>query len=188
MDAPTDIELLTAIRHQDVAALGSLYDRHGQHAFNLAVRILGDRQLAEEVVQDAFFNVWRQASQFDVKRGNVRAWFLTSVRNRAVDVVRHRAGRTGLDIHLEAAEYLLAGDDLWQQVANNLDHDLLRGAMAELSPQQREALELAYFQGMTQTEIAQATGAPLGTVKGRLRLALDRMRSILEAKGVRAPR
>ena len=188
MDEPTDIELLTAIRHQDVAALGSLYDRHGQHAFNLAVRISGDRQLAEEVVQDAFFNLWRQASQFDVNRGNFRAWFLTSVRNRAVDVVRQRAGRTGLDIHLEAAEYSLVGDDLWQQVANNLDRDLLRTAMAELSDPQREALELAYFQGMTQTEISQATGAPLGTVKGRLRLALERMRAILESRGVRAAR
>ena len=185
VEEPTDIELLSAVGRRDVAALGALYDRHGQLAFNLAGRVTADRQLAEEAVQDAFFNLWRQTSQFDSARGSVRGWLLASVRNRAVDLVRQRAGRTKLDVDLDAIEYTLAADNLWDEVSTHLDRDLLRDAMAELGEEQRQALDLAYFAGMSQSEIARATGAPLGTVKSRLRLALERMRTILESKGVR---
>ena len=187
MEELTDIELLSAVAGRDVAALGALYDRHGQLAFNLALRVTADRQLAEEAVQDAFFNVWRQASQFDSARGSARGWLFASVRNRAVDLVRQRTGRTRLDVDLVAVEHTLAADNLWDEVATHLDRDLLRNAMAELAEEQRQALDLAYFAGMSQSEIAEATGAPLGTVKSRLRLALTRMRTILESKGVRTP-
>jgi RNA polymerase sigma-70 factor (ECF subfamily) len=181
----TDQQLLEAMGRRDVGALEKLYDRYGSFAYGLAVRVIGDRQLAEDVIQEVFFNLWRQAGTFDNARGSVRNWLLTSVHHRAIDFVRQRNGKTRRDVELTEAEYRLNSPEPWAEVANSTDRDMLKKGIVALPAEQRRTLEMAYFQGMTHAEIAEATGVPLGTVKGRLRLALEKMRAYLESKGVR---
>ncbi|MBI3954182.1 MAG: sigma-70 family RNA polymerase sigma factor [Chloroflexi bacterium] len=181
----TDQELIAALQRQEVQALEELYDRFGGLAYSLAFKVLGDGSLAEDVVQEVFFNLWRQAQSFDGSRGSVRAWLLASSRHRSIDFLRRRQAKAERDVELSASEFRLNTDDLWSQVANHLDHGLLRQALAQLPESQRQALELAYFGGLTQAEIADATDVPLGTVKGRLRLALEKMKDLLESQGIR---
>ncbi|HET9017141.1 MAG TPA: sigma-70 family RNA polymerase sigma factor [Thermomicrobiaceae bacterium] len=183
-----DDELVRAIAGRDADAMVALYDRYGRLAFALAYRILADGSAAEEVVQDAFLRVWRQAAGFDPGRGTLRSWLLTIVHHRAIDVLRRRAGRGAGDVELEAVEYGLAGPDVWGEVAAKLQREQVRAAVAALPPEQRLAVELAYFEGLTHVEIAERTGAPLGTVKGRLRLGLKKLQETLGAGEVNGTR
>ena len=174
---PDDAELLRAAARRDPAALMALYDRYGRLAFGLAYRVLGDAGIAEEAVQDAFMLVWRRADTFDPGRGSgVRAWLLTIVHHKAIDLRRRHARATTMDdIADVAADAALTASDAWSAVGERLERDRVRAAVAALPPEQRRAIELAYFDGLTHREIAERLGAPLGTVKGRMRLGLRKL-------------
>lgn len=179
---PADVEdlaLIGGIAANDLAAFASLYERYGAAAFGLALRITRDRSLAEDVVQEAFLGVWRGAARYDARRGRARTWILTIVHHRAIDVIRRRRPVSALPTTGWASPASLVSPDLWSEVAGRLDRDTITAALATLGAAQREAIELAYFSGLTQAEIARQTGAPLGTVKSRVRLGLLALRDAI---------
>jgi RNA polymerase sigma-70 factor (ECF subfamily) len=176
----SDEALLAQLQGRDEAALGVLYDRHGRLAFSLAYRIVGDPETAEEVVQEAFLTVWRRAETYRPERGAVRSWLLTVVRNRAIDAVRGRAATTPT-VPVDDLP-LVALDSPEAEAIRAVEGRVVREALAELPPEQREVVELAYFGGLSYPEVAERTGVPLGTVKSRMRLALERLRALLAAR------
>ena len=141
-------------------------------------RLLSDRSLAEDVVQEVFLTVWRQADSFREQRGAVRPWLLTVVHHRAIDALRKR--RPGANESLDLARHDLPTPDAWADVYAHLSQQQIREALLQLPPDQREAIELAYFSGLTQQEIAQRLQTPLGTIKGRMRLALQKLKTSLD--------
>lgn len=180
MTEPGDEELIAAVARRDSSAVVALYDRYGRLAFALAYRILDDATLAEETVQDAFLQVWRRANTFDPSRGgNVRAWLLTVVHNRAIDARRRYIDRRPRPVPLENVEAVLSVPDVWREVSARLTRDEVRSAVDMLPTEQRQAIELAFFEGLTHQEISQRINVPLGTVKGRLRLGLKKMHATL---------
>jgi RNA polymerase sigma-70 factor (ECF subfamily) len=180
MAGEDDVDLLTAIaERRDADALAALYDRYSSQALGLASRLLGDRGAAEDVVQEAFFRVWRCADSYSSERGGVRAWLLSVVRNLAVDKLRRRQSRERLDIDLDRTASPLEQSDVWDDVATHLERQLLAGALQELPSSQRAAIALAYFGGLSHSEIANRLRVPLGTVKGRLRLGMEKLRTAL---------
>ena len=178
-----DDDLLTACADGDEQALGSLYDRYGKVAYGLALRVLRDSALAEDAVQEAFLAVWRQAATFDRSRGRASSWILTLVHRRAVDLVRRQARFNALPDQLEvmgppALVAESADDDVELREAQRE----VRAALATLSRAEREVLELAYWGGLTQSEIATALDIPPGTVKSRTFSALARLRETLRER------
>lgn len=157
--------------------LEDLYDSHYRVALGLACRILRNPQDAEETVQEAFLSVWRKAAMFDGTRGSTRTWVLAAVRNRAIDTIRARKRRPLMD--RPGAEVHDAECDVAATAVASVDRECVIEALASLSLAQRNALELAYFGGFSHTEIAEQLHVPVGTVKGRLRLALDHLRLTL---------
>jgi RNA polymerase sigma-70 factor (ECF subfamily) len=184
--AVSDIELLNGIARHDEASLAALYDRYHLLAFSLALRVVNDRGRAEDVVQDAFLAVWRKAASYAEGRGSVKTWLTSIVRNRAIDLVR---GRRESDADDEAV--LLALRDpspsIVEQVTARLDGEWICSAIDTLSIEQRQAVVMAYFEGRSHSEIAELTGLPLGTVKSRIRLAMQRMKTELLAAGFEVP-
>jgi RNA polymerase sigma-70 factor (ECF subfamily) len=163
-------------------AVGTLYDRYSGVAYGLALRITGNAATAEDVVQDAFVSLWRQAPRFDPERGQVRSWLLTMVHHKGVDAVRRRAGRPERPLPEGAEEYIAGSarpDELAEMV---LDAEAVREAVRLVPDDQRRVIEMAYFEGMTHVEIAAETGAPLGTVKSRMRIGLEKMREYLRPR------
>ena len=152
-------------------------------AYSIALRVTGDASLAEDVLQDAFLGAWRHAGRYAEGRGSVKTWLLAIVHHRAVDAVRRRRPTNALPETEDVTPAALTVPDLWGDVAAGLDADTVRAALDVLPDVQREAIELAYFGGLTQQEIATRTGAPLGTVKGRMRLGLLAMRRHLLEQG-----
>src|SRR5207253_119289 len=139
------------------------------------MRVLGDSGRAEDAVQDAFMNVWNRAATFDAERGSLRAWLLTSVRNRCIDYLRGRGAHERQERELQPElAYAVSTSDPWREVALSLERAAVRDAMASLPTEQRQVVEMAYFGGYTHAEIAGMTRVPLGTVKGRMRLALEK--------------
>jgi RNA polymerase sigma-70 factor (ECF subfamily) len=177
----TDEALLSRIARGDAEALGMLYDRYNRLAIGVAYRVLGEHGASEDTVQEAFLSVWRRVDSFDPARGTVRSWLLTIVRNGAVDRRRGRHGRALQDTTLEDVAFKLAtdGEQTFDIVAASVEAEHVREALNMLPPEQREAIELAYFGGLTHQEIAARTGAPLGTIKGRMRLGLHKMRQLI---------
>lgn len=166
----------------DQAAVTDLYDRHGGAAYGLAYRITGDASLAEDVVQEAFVSVWKQCARFDPDRGQVRSWLLTIVHHKAVDIVRRRAGRPERGLP-EGPEVFEATHGRPEEFAEmSMDAAAVRQAVAQVPEEQRQTIMLAYFEGLTHVEIAQKMDVPLGTVKSRLRIGLDKMREFLRPK------
>jgi RNA polymerase sigma-70 factor (ECF subfamily) len=136
-------------------------------------------------VQEAFLNVWNRAAAFDPARGSLRTWLLTAVRNRSIDYLRGRGAHERREQDLEpVATAVGAFSDPWHEVSLKLERDAVREALTSLPPEQRQAVELAYFGGYSQTEIADLTRVPLGTVKGRMRLALEKLSSYLRGRGL----
>ena len=176
-----DRAALLRIADGELAALEDLYDRYKTMAYSIAYRITNDAALAEDVVQDAFLGAWRNASRYVEGRASVKTWLLSIVHHRAIDAIRRRRPTTELPDVDSALPAGLMLPDVWSEVSAGLDADTVRSALQALSDVQREALELAYFSGLTQTEIAERTGTPLGTVKSRMRLGLLAMRRALEA-------
>jgi RNA polymerase sigma-70 factor (ECF subfamily) len=179
----TDTQLLEGIAHGDEPSLAALYDRYHLLAFSLALRVVNDRGRAEDVVQDAFLSVWRKAGSYVAGRGSVKTWLTSIVRNRAIDLVRARRESDGDD---EAV--LLALRDprpgVVEQVTASLDRQTIRTAIAELPLEQRQAIAMAYFEGLSHSEISDATGLPLGTVKSRIRLGMNRLKGLLLDAGM----
>ena len=162
-----------------------LYDRYAALAYGVAMRVLGDPARAEDAVQDAFLNLWHRAATFDADRGSIRAWLLTSVRNRCIDYLRGRGSRERREQELSPdVDYAPSASDPWREVSVALERTAVRDAMASLPAEQRQVVEMAYFGGYSHTEIAEMSRVPLGTVKGRMRLALEKMGSYLRGRGL----
>lgn len=178
-----DRQVLAELGEGRLEALETLYDRYRAMAFAIALRITADHTLAEDVVQDAFLGVWRHADRYVESRGSVKTWLLSIVHHRAIDAVRRRRPVVELpDPELPPPPQLVASD-VWPEVAGRVDAVEVRAALAALSDVQRQAIELAYFGGLSQTEIAERTATPLGTVKSRMRLGLLALRRALVSVG-----
>lgn len=173
----SDRALVARIEARDAEALGLLYDRHSARLLGLAHRIVGDTGEAEEVLQEVFLHVWKAAATFDPSRGPVLAWLLVATRSRSIDRVRARRASGGPGARsLAQAPEPASREDIESRTASKEWEDQCRAAIAELPQDQRRALELAYFEGLTQQEIAEETATPLGTVKTRVRLGLMKLR------------
>ena len=178
-DDDADRAVLDRIAAGELNALEELYDRYRAVAYSIALRITADATLAEDVVQDAFLGAWRNASRYAETRASVKTWLLAIVHHRAIDAVRRRRPTVDLPEREDVPPPQLTLPDVWAEVAGRLDRAEVQRALATLSDVQREAIELAYFGGLTQTEIADRTATPLGTVKSRMRLGLLAMRRAL---------
>ena len=175
-----DEDVMQLVRRGDARAFEVIYERHSAAAFSLAYRMMGARAGAEDVTQEAFLSMWRSGARYDRARGSVRTWVLGIVHHRAIDALRRatvhdrrRAGDEGIEERLEARERTEV------EVARREEAGAVRSALATLPPDQVQVLELAYFGGFTHTEIADLLEAPVGTVKGRMRLGLKKMRAQL---------
>ncbi|HEV3311478.1 MAG TPA: sigma-70 family RNA polymerase sigma factor [Chloroflexota bacterium] len=173
-----DAEILAEMQAGDDAALGTLYDRYGSLAFTMAYRMLSDRHLAEDVVQDVFLSIWRNVASYDSRRSSFRSWFLTIVRNRCFDKLRSKATQPQLSPEVEIADQP-GGQDVVREVTQSLRAERVREALGTLPPEQRQTIELAYYGGLSQTEISERMAVPLGTVKGRVRMAMQKLRDML---------
>jgi RNA polymerase sigma-70 factor, ECF subfamily len=176
-----DEDLMPLVAREDPLAFEVFYDRHAGAAYSLAYRIVGDRQSAEDVTQEALISIWRSGARYDRARGSVRTWTLGIVRNRAIDQLRKESGRSpklAFDseelLARRASEELTETEALRRETARQV-----RGAIGGLPEDQSRVVQLAYFGGFTHSEIAQMLNEPLGTVKGRMRLAMDKIRASL---------
>jgi RNA polymerase sigma-70 factor (ECF subfamily) len=176
-----DEELMPLIGAKDPAAFEVFYDRHGGVAYSLAYRIVGEKAAAEDVTQEAFISIWRSGARFDRARGSVRSWMLSIVRNRAIDALRSRAGKAPkLTFDDDALlEQRPAEEQTEEEAMRRETASELRGAIGGLPGEQSKVIELAYFGGFSQSEISRMLGVPLGTVKGRMRLGLEKIRGEL---------
>jgi RNA polymerase sigma-70 factor (ECF subfamily) len=175
-----DEDLMQLVRRGEAAAFEVVYERHANAAFSLAYRMCGSRAAAEDVVQEAFLSLWRSGTRYDRARGSVRTWMLGIVHNRAIDSLRRsvvhdrrRASDEGIEERFEARERTEV------EVARLDEAEEIRQALRTLPTEQSRVIELAYFGGFTQTEIASMLETPIGTVKGRMRLGLEKMRAQL---------
>ena len=168
---------MALVQRGDARAFEAIYDRHGSAAFSLAYRIAGSRAAAEDIVQEAFLSVWRSSVRYQPERGNLRSWLLSVVHNRAIDWLRRSVALTRREVEDEGLEERKAAPEYTDVEAIRRDEArTIRSAMEGLPADQLRVLELAYFGGFTHSQIAEMLGMPLGTVKGRMRLALDKMR------------
>lgn len=175
-----DGDLAAGLRRREPLAMEVLYDRLSRQAFGLAYRILGDGPSAEDVVQEAFLALWRRAERIDPARGKLSSLVLTLVHHRAIDVLRANRGQQSRQMSVDLAEVEKIDADVSERVLQSLSRDNVRAALAGVPDDQRRAIEMAYFEGLTHVEIAEALELPLGTVKSRLRLGLEKMRAALK--------
>jgi RNA polymerase sigma-70 factor, ECF subfamily len=175
-----DEDLMPLVHDGDARAFEVVFDRHADAAFSLAYRMCGRRSTAEDVVQEAFLSLWRSGARYDRQRGSVRSWVLGVVHNRAIDLFRRESVRTGQDVNAEGIiERMPAPEDTAGEVQSHEDADEVRTALNDLPTEQRQVIELAYFGGFTHTQIASMLQLPAGTVKGRMRLGLTKLRMSL---------
>ena len=180
----TDVQLAEQLAAGDVRALEVLYDRYGPLAYSISVRVLGDPGKAEDVVQEVFLRVWTNAARFDAGKGSLRTWLLTAVRNRSIDFLRGRGAHERSE--KEIPEFVPAtgpGADPWREVSLSMEREAVRQAVESLPSEQKQAVELAYFGGYSYPEIADMIRVPLSTVKGRMRLGMEKLHSYLLGKG-----
>lgn len=177
---------MNLVHDGDMGAFEVIFDRHADFAYSLAHRMCGRRAMAEDAVQEAFLSLWRARNRFDPARGSVRAWVTSAVRNRAVDALRAERAKAGKDVQDDDAVERVAGAQRTEdEVQRREDRREIRAALDALPAEQRQVIELAYFGGLTHTEIAEKLSLPPGTVKGRMRLGLNRMRgSLAEQRAV----
>jgi RNA polymerase sigma-70 factor, ECF subfamily len=168
-----DAMLVSAIRSGDESAMGQLYDRYSSIVYSVALRVLGDTGAAEDVLQEVFIQLWRNPGVFDASRGSLPGWLAVITRNRAIDSLRKRRPETDInDVIVSIEPDMLRGAE-WGRAL-----DKIRGALDAMPVAQRLALEMAYFEGLTHTEIAEKTGEPLGTIKTRIRAGLQALRKV----------
>jgi len=183
-----DQALVARIADGDQEAFAALYDRLATQAYSLAIYVVKDGRAAEDVVQEAFVNIWRMARTYTTERGSVAAWAMTVVRNRAVDHLRRLSSRPRIVGDLENLIVATPHDEVWASVARSLDAETVRGAMSSLPVEQQQTIEMGFFQGLSHQEIADRTGLPLGTVKSRMRNGLRKMRARLVGEERRSAR
>jgi RNA polymerase sigma-70 factor (ECF subfamily) len=168
---------MALVQRGDARAFEAIYDRHGTAAFSLAYRIAGNRAAAEDIVQEAFLSIWRSSVRYSPERGNLRSWLLSVVHNRSIDALRRSVVHTRRQVDAEGIEERVPSAELTDaQAFQRQEAQTVRSAMERLPAEQLKVVELAYFGGFTHSQIAEMLGMPLGTVKGRMRLALDKMR------------
>jgi RNA polymerase sigma-70 factor (ECF subfamily) len=182
-----DEDLISLADGGNVQAFAALYDRHARAAYSLAYRMMGERQAAEDLVQEAFLNVWRAAGSYRVQRASVRTWILSIVNNRGIDGLRSAASHRRTQDRVEAQAPAAQPSEAFTETWRNSQREQVREALRGLPPEQLKVLELAYFSGYTHTEIAEVLGLPLGTVKGRMRLGLKKIREYFDSRGMAVP-
>jgi RNA polymerase sigma-70 factor (ECF subfamily) len=187
LNAMSDSALLLAVARYNESAMGELYRRHGRAVLALATRVLNDGAMAEEVMQDVFVRLWHQPDRFDPERGELKSFLLREAHSRAVDRVRSNVARVRReDRHESANEPIRQGDDIERQVWELIRGETVKSALGELSDGERDAITLAYFGGYTYREVAAMLKEPEGTIKGRIRLGLQKLAGKLEAAGLGA--
>ena len=177
----SDVDLLHAVARGDEAALARLYDDYRVILFGLLVRILNSREEAEDILQDVFIQVWRRAKDFDENRGKPFTWLVTLTRSRAIDRLRQLGARQRLATSAAQDQPEEASDALTETIRSG-QKEIVQRALAELPEDQKQTLVLAYFEGLTQSEIAAKLGAPLGTVKTRMRSGMAKLRASLASQ------
>src|ERR671911_1302846 len=171
-----DEDLISLVEAADAEAFATLYDRHSRAAFSLAYRMMGERQASEDLTQDAFLKLWRSATSYRPERGSVRTWLLSIVRNSGIDQIRSQASRRRTQEKIEALAPRSQPSEAFAETLRNSQRDQVRQALNTLPPEQLKILELAYFSGYTHLQISELVDVPLGTIKGRMRLGLKKMR------------
>ena len=179
---------MSLVQEGDAEAFAALYDRHCRAAYSLAYRMMGEKQAAEDLAQDAFLKVWRSAAGYRAERGSVRTWILSIVHNRGIDQLRSLASRRRTQEKVEAEAPRSQPSEAFAESWRNAQREQVRAAMSTLPPEQVKILELAYFSGYTHVEIARLLELPLGTVKGRMRLGLKKIRDFFNAQEMAVPR
>jgi RNA polymerase sigma-70 factor, ECF subfamily len=179
-----DEALLALVSREDELALAELYDRYGRAAYGLALRIVRDASLAEDAVQEAFLTVWRTSGSFLAERAKASTWILTLVHRRAVDTVRREERRRGVSLETMEVVADVHGRPTDEEVELTERRRVVQEALRRLPPEQREALELAYYGGLTQSELAERLSVPLGTIKSRMFTGLQRLRDLLAEAGL----
>ena len=182
-----DEDLVSRLEAKDAQAFATLYDRHSRTAYSLAYRMMGERQAAEDLVQDAFLKVWRAAGSYRAERGSVRTWLLAVVHNRGIDQLRSMASRRRTQDRIEADAPRSQPSEAFNESWRNSQREQVREALKTLPQEQLKVLELAYFSGYTHVEIAELLGLPLGTVKGRMRLGLKKMKDYFDSQDMVVP-
>jgi RNA polymerase sigma-70 factor, ECF subfamily len=175
-----DEKLISFVGQGDAEAFTTLYDRHSHAAFSLAYRVMGERQAAEDVAQDAFLKLWCSATSYRPERGSVRTWILSIVHNRGIDQIRSQASRRRTQDKIEASTPRSQPSEAFAETLRNSQRDQVREALDTLPPEQLKILELAYFSGYTHLQISELVDVPLGTIKGRMRLGLKKMRDYFD--------
>ena len=183
-----DEELMSLMEGGDAGAFAALYDRHSRAAYSLAYRMMGERQAAEDLAQDAFLKVWRSAGRFRPERGSVRTWVLSIVHNRGIDQLRSMASRRRTQDRVERSAPRSQPSEAFAEAWRNRQREQVREALGSLPAEQSKILELAYFSGYTHVEISNLLDLPLGTVKGRMRLGLKKIREYFDQENVAVPR
>jgi RNA polymerase sigma-70 factor, ECF subfamily len=184
---PTDEQLISAICKGEESAIEVLYERYHRYAYSLAYRILRDPVTSEDIVQDAFFSIWRKASSYQIQNGSVQSWVQAIVRHRAIDKIRAAAHRDYQWTSLQADNEQDPPSEepgVWEQAWQGEQHRIIGEVLDQIPGEQRMVIELAYFGGLTHTEISEQCHIPLGTVKGRMRLGLQKMKSLLAEQGL----
>ena len=183
-----DEDLISLVVGSNAEAFATLYDRHGRAAYSLSYRMMGEKQAAEDLVQDAFLKVWRGAGSYRTERGSVRTWILSIVHNRGIDQLRSLASRRRTQNKVEASAPKSEPSEAFAETWSNSQREQVREALGTLPPEQLKILELAYFSGYTHVEISELLDLPLGTVKGRMRLGLKKIRDHFDSRDVAVPR
>ena len=173
-----DADLISLVE-SDPEAFATLYDRHSRAAYALAYKLMGERMAAEDLVQEVFLKIWRAARSYRSERGSVRTWILSIVRNRSIDQLRSHASRRRTQDKLEASAPRSQPSEAFAETWRNSRRDQVREALEALPPEQSKILDLAYFSDCTHVETAGLLNIPLGTVKGRMRLGIEKMRGLL---------
>lgn len=179
--------MISLVENDDSGAFAVLYDRHSRSAYSLAYRMMGEKQAAEDLVQEVFLRVWRSTGSYRAERGSVRTWILSIVHHRGVDQLRSTASRRRTQGKVEASAQTSQPSEAFSETWRNSQRDQVRKALGTLPPEQLKVLELAYFSGYTHVEIAELLDLPLGTVKGRMRLGLKKIKSYFDSRGMAVP-
>ena len=183
-----DEDLISLVhRSRDQDAFATLYDRHARAVYSLAYRMMGEHQAAEDLVQDAFLKLWRSASSYRPERGSVRTWLLSIVHNRGIDQLRSSASRRRMQDKVEASAPRFQPSEAFAESWRNAQREQVREALRSLPKEQLQVLELAYFSGYTHVEIAELLDLPLGTVKGRMRLGLKKVKDYFDSQDMVVP-
>jgi RNA polymerase sigma-70 factor (ECF subfamily) len=183
-----DEDLMSLAGNSDAGAFAGLYDRHSRASYSLAYRMMGERQAAEDLVQEAFLSVWRSAGSYRAERGSVRTWILSIVHNRGIDQLRTIASRRRVHDKVEATASVAQQSEAFAETWRNSQREQVRQALRILPLEQLKVLEFAYYSGYTHVEIADLLDLPLGTVKGRMRLGLQKVQEYFDTNGREVPR